>query len=69
MKKHGTSQSRRFNPVAKYATKFNKAAVHTDKKARSKAGYSKHKLSEDDIEQYRSWGYTEDEIRDLSDPD
>lgn len=31
------------NPVAKYARKFNKAAVHTDKKKASKRGYQKHK--------------------------
>ena len=31
------------NPVAKYARKFNKAAVHVDKKKASKKGYKKHK--------------------------
>lgn len=31
------------NPVAKHARKFNKAAVHTDKKKAQKKGYVKHK--------------------------
>jgi len=31
------------NPVAKYARKFNKASVHTDKKKAAKRGYKKHK--------------------------
>jgi len=34
------------NPVAKYARKFNKAAVHTDKKKAVKRGYVKHKGKE-----------------------
>ena len=36
-------EERSKNPVAKYARKFNKAAVHTDKKKASKKGYIKHK--------------------------
>jgi hypothetical protein len=35
------------NPVAKYASKFNKAAVHTDKKKSTKKGYLKHKGNKD----------------------
>mgnify|MGYP003630789013 CR=1 FL=1 len=31
------------NPVAKFASRFNKATVETDKKKRSKSGYVKHK--------------------------
>jgi len=31
------------NPVAKYARKYNKAVVHTDRKKETKKGYRKHK--------------------------
>ena len=31
------------NLVAKHARKYNKAAVHTDRKKASKRGYRKHK--------------------------
>jgi len=31
------------NPVAKYARKYNKSAVHIDRKKATKKGYRKHK--------------------------
>ena len=31
------------NPVAKFASKFNKAMVEVDRKRRAKLGYRKHK--------------------------
>jgi len=31
------------NPVAKYARKYNKSAVHVDRKKASKRGHVKHK--------------------------
>jgi hypothetical protein len=33
------------NPVAKHARQFNKAAVHTDRRAAAKRGHRKHKGS------------------------
>jgi len=37
------------NPVAKHAHKFNKAAVHTDKKKATKKGYIKHKGKNNEV--------------------
>jgi hypothetical protein len=31
------------NPVAKHARQFNKAAVHVDRRAAAKRGYTKHR--------------------------
>ena len=39
----GSNKVESRNPVAKHARKFNKAAVHTDKKKAQKKGYVKHK--------------------------
>ena len=36
------------NPVAKYARKYNKSAVHKDRKKARKKGERKHKRKEDD---------------------
>lgn len=43
MKASGQKKTESTNPVAKHAHKFNKAAVHTDKKKAQKKGYVKHK--------------------------
>ena len=43
MRPSGQKKTESTNPVAKHARKFNKAAVHTDKKKAQKKGYVKHK--------------------------
>jgi hypothetical protein len=37
------------NPVAKFAHKFNKPVVHTDKKKETKKGYVKHKGEKNEV--------------------
>lgn len=66
MKKPTKRQLHLRNPVAKHSTSSG-SGYHKDKKAASKRGWT-----EDDIEQYRSWGYPEwqiEEIMDESDQD
>jgi hypothetical protein len=40
------AKPKRLNPVAKFAQKFNRCAVFTDKKKRAGQGYAKHKRAE-----------------------